>query len=556
MSGRRILLVGGAGVFGARLAEGLAAALPGCTVLVAGRNLARAERTVADLRARYPEAALEALALDREGATAEALRATGAAVVVDAAGPFQNARPALAEASIAAGIDYLDLADARDFVWKFHSLDAAAQAAGVLAVTGVSSTPTLSHAALDMLVEGWRRIDSIEVGIAPGNRMPRGVAVVQAILSWVGQPVRVFMEGRWQQRRGWSGTRLQAIDGLRYRRPLALADVPDLDLLVERYAPRDSAVFRAGLEVPLLHYGLAFLGWLVPRTRIGNLSRWAKPLHRMASWCEPLGSDRGGMIVEALGRDGDDRPALARWIVVAPAGRGPNIPVLPALALIRRLLDDRPSLGHGARTGAGLLTLAEIAAEFPRIGLTTALHRQQLVPVTETLLPQHLASLPQPLISAHTGGPITRLKGEATVEGAEKPIGRVLARLFGMPATGGPMPVTVTMRLQEDGSELWVRDFAGQRMASHFTGLGPGRATERFGPMTFDLSVEREEGDGLIIRIIGWRLGPLPLPRRLALGSVAREGLDAEGRFTFDVLVRLPWIGRLVHYRGWLREAG
>ena len=45
--------------------------------------------------------------------------------------------------------------------------------AGIVAVTGASSTPALSHAAADRLTASWRRIDAILVAISPGARAPR-----------------------------------------------------------------------------------------------------------------------------------------------------------------------------------------------------------------------------------------------------------------------------------------------------------------------------------------------------------------------------------------------
>src|ERR1700686_2412057 len=99
-----------------------------------------------------------------------------------AAGPFQGAGYRLARAAIAAGLHYVDLADARDFVAGFGALDAAARAAGVVALSGASSTPALSHAVLDRLTKGWRSIDTVDIAISPGNRSaPRGLSVIRAI---------------------------------------------------------------------------------------------------------------------------------------------------------------------------------------------------------------------------------------------------------------------------------------------------------------------------------------------------------------------------------------
>jgi saccharopine dehydrogenase-like NADP-dependent oxidoreductase len=139
------------------------------------------------------------LRIDRRAATADEIKSTGAFLLVDAAGPFQTGDYRLARAAIAAGMHYLDLADAREFVAGFGQLDEQAKAAGVTALTGASSTPALSNAVLDKLSAIWRVIDSIEIGISPGNRALRGTSVVQAILSYAGSPVKVFLQGCWRR---------------------------------------------------------------------------------------------------------------------------------------------------------------------------------------------------------------------------------------------------------------------------------------------------------------------------------------------------------------------
>ena len=53
--------------------------------------------------------------------------------------------------------------------------------------------------------------------------------------------------------------------------------------------------------------------------------------------------------------------------------------------------------------------------------------------------------------------------------------------------------------------------------------------------------------------ISGWRMGWLPLPAFLAPRSVAREGIAANGAFTFDVPIAAPLLGRLTRYKGELQ---
>lgn len=188
----RVLVIGAGGVFGSRLCEGLLR--HGFEVVAAGRDIGRAEAVAGRLRAAFPGAVVESAALDTNTLTPEALTATGAAIVADAAGPFQRAESATARAAIDAGLHYVDLADGRLFVAGFARLDAAAKAAGVVALTGCSSTPALSNAVLDRLTKGWREVVSVEAAISPGVRAPRGLSVMQAILSWLGRPVRVFAD--------------------------------------------------------------------------------------------------------------------------------------------------------------------------------------------------------------------------------------------------------------------------------------------------------------------------------------------------------------------------
>ena len=340
----RILVVGGAGAFGQRLVEGLLMTTH-ASVVVAGRFPDRHEGLIRALKERYGPDRVEAAALDRDRAF-DRLRDLKPFCVVDAAGPFQNAEPHLARAAIAAGCHCVDLADARDFVARFGSLDGAAREAGVLAATGASSTPALSGAAVAALTEGWQRVERIDIAISPGNRAPRGLSVIEAILSYAGQPIRVLLDGRWTTQPGWGTPVRRNMPGLGPRW-LSLCETPDLNLLPVRYPAARTVRFRAGLELPILHLGLWLLTFPIRLRLIPSLRPFAVVLRKAAGWFERFGTDRGGMSVEVLGADREGRATRAVWSLVAEAGDGPNIPVLPALALIRVLLQ-----GQVTATGA------------------------------------------------------------------------------------------------------------------------------------------------------------------------------------------------------------
>lgn len=363
---RAVLVVGGVGAFGSRLVDGLIASTD-LDVIIAGRG---AERATAKATSIGPRA--RALQLDAATVTAELLAGTGTFAVVDASGPFQGADYNLARAAIAARLHYLDLADGRAFVAGFAQLDGAARAAHVVALTGASSTPALSHAVLDRLTRGWRRIDAIEVAISPGNRnSPRGLSVIRAILSYVGKPVRVFADGGWTERPGWGRPVRRDMPGLG-RRWLSLCETPDLDLIPARFSPRRTAIFRAGLELSVMHLGLCLAGFLVRARLLPSPPSLALTLRWVAERLRNLGDDRGGMLVAASGLDAAGRPVRACWSLVAEAGDGPVVPTLPALAALRALADG--SLTEpGARPCVGVLDLDRIAREFAPYRISTQL---------------------------------------------------------------------------------------------------------------------------------------------------------------------------------------
>jgi hypothetical protein len=247
--------------------------------------------------------------------------------------------------------------------------DEKAKSSGVALVTGASSIPALSHAVIDHLVAGWQSIDSIGIGIFPGNRAPRGRAVVEAILSYCGKPLPVWRDGAWVTSWGWGG--LKRVDaGPAGQRWASICDTPEQELLVARYAPRRSAEFHAGMELSLLHLGLTMLSLPVRWGWVNSLRPWAGPMLTVAQWLLPLGSDKGAMLVEAEGVDGAGHATVARWRLNTDANRGPYVPVLAAVGLVRRWRDDR-SPRPGARTASGLLDLQDFDSDFADLSIAS-----------------------------------------------------------------------------------------------------------------------------------------------------------------------------------------
>jgi len=198
-SGLRILIVGGYGTFGGRLAQ-LLGDEPRLTLMIAGRSLVKAEAFCAGLSG---AATLEPVTFDRDGDIRTALATLKPDILVDASGPFQimGEQPyRVAQACIGLGIDYLDLADSAAFVTGISALDAEAKAANVAVLSGCSSFPALSFAALNALRPGFAAITVVEAGIAPSPRVKIGLNVIRAVSSYAGKPIALLHGGKRVQR--------------------------------------------------------------------------------------------------------------------------------------------------------------------------------------------------------------------------------------------------------------------------------------------------------------------------------------------------------------------
>lgn len=363
----RVLLIGATGVFGQRVARQLANDKR-FELILTGRTREGLEA----LRAALGDDSVRVATMDVLGPGLNAaLAAQSPDLVIHSAGPFQLQDYRVAEACIACGSDYVDLADGRQFVAGIGVLDARARDAGCLIVSGASTLPAMSAAAIDHLRDRFASLDEIEHAISPGNRTPRGDATVASILGYCGRRVPIWRDGRWQHAYGWLSTKRAPFlsAGSRF---VGICDVPDNVLFPERYKGVRSVTFRAGLELHRLHFGLWILAWLARAGLAKNLPRHASRLRRMSEWFLRAGSDEGGMVVQLRGLDNHGHPLHLRWTIHAGAGDGPQIPAIPAVVVARKLADGALAQ-HGAVPCMGLFTLDDALAALSSYAMTTQL---------------------------------------------------------------------------------------------------------------------------------------------------------------------------------------
>lgn len=552
MTEHSILIIGGTGVFGKRLVRHLSAQ-PGLVLYVSSRSTSKAETFIGTLK--HSQAKLRPVRLDTSVDLHEQLDNIRPRIVVDCSGPFQGAGYKTAQAAVAAGAHFIDLADARDYIAGFaDALDITARQNNVSALTGASSTPTLSTCVARHLTKGWQRIDTIDIAITPGGKSEVGQSVIEAILSYAGKDVPLWETGRLSKTIGWQTARRIHVPGLGHRR-VAAVETYDAEYLGPLLDVRSRVSFSAGLEAWIEQRGIETIAALCKHGIIGSVTKLIPLLLKARKITRIPTSTSGGMLVQICGLDADGVMTQTKWSLVAHQDHGPNIPIIPAAAAIRKLLSGPAK--QGADFAHAALSLADIQSEMHAYDIKTAtsLARTHKSIFEIALGPQGMNALPQKLQQFHgASGPVL-WSGQADVTRGAGALSRLVGRIFRFPQSGQAVPVTVsidrTRTLQDTPIEVWTRAFAGKSMTSVLSSQGGGLMLERFAPFTFGLKLERD-AKSIQMPLGHWSIGKLTLPGFLAPRSETTEHIDGDGRFRFDVRLSAPLIGLLVHYRGWL----
>lgn len=550
----KILIIGGYGTFGGRLAQ-LLADDERLTLLIAGRSKQKAEAFCKQLNSKANKVPL---LFDRDGDVETQIRDISPSLVVDATGPFQiyGEDPyRVVKACIANGIDYVDLADGTDFVKNVSQFNEQAKAKNIFVLSGVSSLPVLSAAVIRRLSRDSLKIHSIKAGIAPSPYAGVGLNVIRAISSYAGKRLQLV--------RNKQITYTYALtETMRYticppgRLPLnnnlfSLVDVPDLKVLPDLWTELDSIWMGAGPVPEILHRMLIGLSWLVRIRLLPSLLPFASLFHfvmNILRW----GDHRGGMFVLIDGINKEGKKVERSWHLVAEGNDGPFIPSMGVTALVKHLLAGKKP-ASGARPGTQDIELEDYEAIFQTkliySGQREVTENSHHEPLYQRLLGTAWGKLPASLQKLHTAG---KAEGRAKVEVGRNPIAWLIAQVVGFPKAGDDIPVNVSFEKKEDG-ELWQRTFAGHSFSSfHMEGRGRSERllSEQFGPSRFNQALVVADGKlSFIVR--NWSIFGIPLPRALApMGNAYEQEVD--GRFHFHVEIKMPIIGLIVRYQGWL----
>jgi hypothetical protein len=345
----RVLIIGGYGNFGAYITKSLSAEAD-IQLVIGGRSADKAEefcRNFADV-SNPPEWCQ----MDYRNGLNTTLKDVYPDIVIHTSGPFQGQGYGVAEMCIDAGVHYIDLADAGDFVVGIHRLDQTARDKGVLVTSGASSVPCLTAAIIDEHLGDFGKLEEVEYGITTAQQTNRGLATTSAVLSYAGRPFSTLINGVKKTVFGWQDFHFRTLPGVS-RRSFANCDIPDLELFPDRYPDLRSIRFYAGLEVPVIHFGLWLLTWLVRCRLISSLVLLASPLLKISRLFDGMGSDVSAFFMNLIGTSEAGTAKKISFNLIARSGDGPFIPCAPAIILAKKL-----ARGACTKTGA-----------FPCIGL-------------------------------------------------------------------------------------------------------------------------------------------------------------------------------------------
>jgi hypothetical protein len=312
----QLLVLGATGVMGVRLVALARRLLPGAPVLRGWRHA-------------RPDREPDARAVDLHDAASLRAALAGVAAVINAVGPFDYDPAPVVRTCLEAGCHYVDIAETPEFIDRVGEVAGQAGHRSAHAVSGCSTVPGL----VAVLAQQWAGrpdVRQVRVFLGMGSRNPASPALLASLL----EPLRGRAPDGSRYFARLVRRRLRRLPARLYGRYPSAFDRRGLRV-GDRVLP---ATFHAGFDRGYLGVALWGAARLVPHLSPARLRSLCRLAQAGMPLVQALGTPVGVLSVEGL----DAAGRVVAEIEVRAAREGLNVPALPAVWAVRRLLEAPP----------------------------------------------------------------------------------------------------------------------------------------------------------------------------------------------------------------------
>lgn len=347
------MVIGAYGHFGSLICKYLKE-IPGVEVIGMGRKASK-------LHSLGEKLGIETITLDyRDNALSRTIVDNNIHMVIHAAGPFQGQDITVAEACIAAGCYYADIADDKDFISAIYEINVAAEQADVMVASGLGLT-ALNMAIIDKFSTTIKTIEHVSLGHSGSGRIP-GQASLESLLSSAGREVHQIEGRRITPYHGLRGRSFRFFSDSFIRRDLVTADSPDMDLVKVWNNPLTFR-YKVGLgfacqKTLSLISGFARINW------IKNPKKWVSTLRFIGKSQSFLSKGRGALFADIEGRSGNKEVSVI-FEIHSTDHQFEFLKIVPVIVLVKRLMNNYIPFS-GSRPGIDLMGFDDIEKELDK----------------------------------------------------------------------------------------------------------------------------------------------------------------------------------------------
>lgn len=279
----RVLIVGGTGQIGQAVVRDLYTHTD-ATLVLGSRNRARGEAVAASLGARG-----EFVPVDLDTATVEDLQALlpGFDLVMQCVGPFRDRPPTLLEASIRAGVNYVDVCDDKRATQQRLTLHEMARAAGVTALIDTGTFPGIDNVLVADALQRRPQADDVRLHFVCAGSGGGGFGVLQTTFIAVSQPYEQLVDGLWQQTPSYRGRTIVDFGPPLGQRQVYDFEVPELWSLAHAFPQLKRCTSKFGSIPEIWNWATMALAMSPERYRtdrafLDRAAEWSLPkVHRI-----------------------------------------------------------------------------------------------------------------------------------------------------------------------------------------------------------------------------------------------------------------------------------